>query len=519
MGCRLKTMRMVKKLYKTSPAARYLGKLWAAVWPAMTFLEEFSIQYQQFQLLQVSTLLLLDFTATTVVSAATTASYISGEVTLPFPAFVIAIFYLVLVGVIPLSGAKGSSRIAIGMLMLHLTTMAVLAVAGFIAWGRTGSSQLRENWVAGQAPSATAIIHEVFNGVCLGMLGLTGFEDVPAYISHIKPGRFPLVLRNLHIPAIVINTVIMLLTLAILPLHIVSSFLFVVARRLVLKPAPQVAGPWLRILVVTDAIIVLCGVGLAGIFSACEMLEQLAHDRIIPKVFLKTLPRTGAHYVAVLAFIVLSGIIYASSGASLVVVSKMFTLAWLFVIMLFPISLLLLKFNRGRLPRMPQTSLRLVLSAVATGVAIIAGSIAIDPRTAGYFAAYFAAVLLIIWSTQNKAGVIRWLYWAYDQSPSLHKWRLTSGWGGRLTRLMTRLRKQDVCVLAKSDERQINYLFRMVHYVRQNEETSCLKIVHFVGDSGKAGTPAELEANAKSKFHPSSTCIALSDYARHLSPG
>ncbi|KAF7967052.1 hypothetical protein HWV62_35979 [Athelia sp. TMB] len=168
-------------------------------------------------------LLLLDFTATTVVSAATTASYISGEVTLPFPAFVIAIFYLVLVGVIPLSGAKGSSRIAIGMLMLHLTTMAVLAVAGFIAWGRTGSSQLRENWVAGQAPSATAIIHEVFNGVCLGMLGLTGFEDVPAYISHIKPGRFPLVLRNLHIPAIVINTVIMLLTLAILPLDIVVS--------------------------------------------------------------------------------------------------------------------------------------------------------------------------------------------------------------------------------------------------------------------------------------------------------
>lgn len=45
---------------------------------------------------------------------------------------------------------------------------------------------------------------------------------------------------------------------------------------------------------------------------------------------------------------------------------------------------------------------------------------------------------------------------------------------------------------------QINYLFRMVQYVRQNEETSCLKIVHFVGDSDKMDAPAEMEANAKS---------------------
>jgi hypothetical protein len=37
----------------------------------------------------------------------------------------------------------------------------------------------------------------------------------------------------------------------------------------------------------------------------------------------------------------------------------------------------------------------------------------------------------------------------------------------------------------------------MVLYVRQNEETSCLKIVHF-HDKRKGGLPLELEANAKS---------------------
>jgi hypothetical protein len=41
----------------------------------------------------------------------------------------------------------------------------------------------------------------------------------PAYISVVKPGTFPLILRNLHYPAIVLNCTIMLLVLALIPLH------------------------------------------------------------------------------------------------------------------------------------------------------------------------------------------------------------------------------------------------------------------------------------------------------------
>ena len=40
----------------------------------------------------------------------------------------------------------------------------------------------------------------------------------------------------------------------------------------------------------------------------------------------------------------------------------------------------------------------------------------------------------------------------------------------------------------------------MILYVRQNEETSCLKIVHFHDDKQKDGPPSELEANAKSQY-------------------
>jgi hypothetical protein len=52
---------------------------------------------------------------------------------------------------------------------------------------------------------------------------LTPNIATPAYITKIKPGRFPLVLRNLHIPAIFIDTFAMLMVLALVPLDTILS--------------------------------------------------------------------------------------------------------------------------------------------------------------------------------------------------------------------------------------------------------------------------------------------------------
>lgn len=174
----------------------------------------------------------------------------------------------------------------------------------------------------------------------------------PAYIAKIKPGRFPRVLRNLHLPAIVLNSAMMLLILALLPLQsilqganvlsllaqVVSSpglpnprsrnFIFAGCRTL----APHLGGRgcnhrtlwwcphWFvkldpRVQSLTSAV---------GILSACELLEQLARDRVIPLAFLNVLPKTGAPHVAILSFVAFSGVLYASAGASLSIVSKMY---------------------------------------------------------------------------------------------------------------------------------------------------------------------------------------------------
>jgi amino acid transporter len=68
-----------------------------------------------------ASLLLLDFTATSVVASATAASYLTGEVKLPFPSFVAAILFLVILAAIGLSGVKESARIALVVLTMHVS--------------------------------------------------------------------------------------------------------------------------------------------------------------------------------------------------------------------------------------------------------------------------------------------------------------------------------------------------------------------------------------------------------------
>lgn len=60
-----------------------------------------------------------------------------------------------------------------------------------------------------------------------------------------------------------------------------------------------------------------------GILSACALLEQLGRDRVVPAFFLRRLPVTHAQGPAILAFVVLSGVLYASTGANLTIISAL----------------------------------------------------------------------------------------------------------------------------------------------------------------------------------------------------
>ena len=55
--------------------------------------------------------------------------------------------------------------------------MAVLFVASVVAWAQRGNGQIRQNWEDGRHNlSSHGTARQIFDGVCIGVLGLTGFE-------------------------------------------------------------------------------------------------------------------------------------------------------------------------------------------------------------------------------------------------------------------------------------------------------------------------------------------------------
>ena len=150
---------------------------------------------------------------------------------------------------------------------------------------------------------------------------------------------------------------------------------------------------------------------------------------------------------------------------------------WLTVMTLFPLSLLLLKFNRGRLLKRPRTGLSLIFATFAVAATVFAGNIVVDPVTAEYdsplivnfrlkhsccfrryFAIYFLSILFLFLITQNKARLLWYLYCAYDQNPVMHRWSVAEKWGEKFIKTIRSLKRQEIVILVATDEVSSQFL-------------------------------------------------------------
>jgi hypothetical protein len=83
---------------------------------------------------------------------------------------------------------------------------------------------------------------------------------------------------------------------------------------------------------------------------------------------------------------------------------------WLTVMTLFPCSLLLLKFNRGRLPRNPRTPLTVVFLSIVAAAAAFVGNIMIDVVAFGSALPKSTAVSVILKVAQLFCSIFCWNY-------------------------------------------------------------------------------------------------------------
>lgn len=137
--------------------------------------------------------------------------------------------------------------------------MTILLVAAVVHWAKHGHSTLASNWKLGQYGSASETAKAIFRGICIGFLGVTGFETSPDYITIVRPKTFPTVLASLQAIAVYLNAPLMLVTFAVLPSASISNNSTVLSSL-----AEASAGAWLRILLAINAAFVLCAGILTG---------------------------------------------------------------------------------------------------------------------------------------------------------------------------------------------------------------------------------------------------------------
>lgn len=235
---------------------------------------------------------------------------------------------------------------------------------------------------------------------------------------------------------------------------------------------------WLRIWIMIDAVIVLCAGVLTGLIGAIGLVQRLAGDGILPKFFLKRNAWTGSYQYIVLAFLVLSITLYAIVNGDTTSLSGVFAVAFLGALSNFAVANIMIKYKRGRLPRMTKVSLFTAVFTLGALITSLIGNIIIDPQIAEYFVIYFTVVLLVVLTMLKRCWLWKLSYWLYDQMDLLHKFpHFSEKVEIFIQGHIKKLRKSPTVFFLKTDEPHV--MNKAIQYIKKNEDAGVIKFVHF----------------------------------------
>lgn len=433
---------------------------------------------------------LLDAIATSTVSAATASAYLSAEFhSMPISTTLLTVLFLVALGVVALAGIRESASATAAVFIFHMIAMATLAVASVVHWAikDPNSTILKQNWAL-RPGSVGETASALFYGICVAFLGVTGFECTPSYIEVIRPKDYSSILRNLIIVSALLNTILSFFACALLPMNTIVNGTNVLSALGRLS-----GGSWLRILVLIDAVSVLLGGVMTGTVTTIQLLDRMANDHILPHWFSLRLPVTGSQHIAVLFASGLALLLYIGSGMSLSTVSYVFSIAFLFQLLLFAVSSLLLKLKRSRLSRPPHSGILTLLMAFVVVVVTWAGNVALAPIALGVFAASFFVVLASLLVISTQPTILRFVIFFYSASP-LSRWAVTRDWRRYLVSWYKSRRAARICVWIKDDD--IHVMLRALLSVQKNVPDARTVIFVHAYRSIDA-VPSELHPNAR----------------------
>eukprot|EP01090_Pellita_catalonica_P002334 TRINITY_DN11928_c0_g1_i1.p1 TRINITY_DN11928_c0_g1~~TRINITY_DN11928_c0_g1_i1.p1 ORF type:complete len:714 (+),score=99.71 TRINITY_DN11928_c0_g1_i1:30-2144(+) len=412
-------------------------------------------------------LTLLSYVATAVISASTASYYVETGIWSGVDKFVFAIGVLGLFAVLNLLGLSESANVALMIFIVHVLTLSL--VCGFAIYNIfLDQSILSYNW---KTKPIRNVPLDIFYGFCSGLLGVTGFETSANYIEEQREGVFAKTLRNMWISVAIFNPLISFLSLGILPVEIIVTP--GVSSALLAKMGEVMQGRWLNLLVSIDAVMVLCGSVLTSYVGVTGLMRRMTLDRCLPQIFIAENPITKTPHFIILGFFAVTASLYAITYGDTETLAGVYAIAFLSVMALFAVGNMFLKYKRAQIPRDVKAYWITAIVALVAVLAGLIGSIFYDPDIVKYFSIYFVVTICMVFSMLLRIKILKIFLFFMKKNKLIKIGPLQR----RLKKYIKNLQSQyPIIFFTRTDD--LTHLNKAILYVRENEQTDSLKIVH-----------------------------------------
>ncbi|TMW69546.1 hypothetical protein Poli38472_001702 [Pythium oligandrum] len=474
---------------------------------------------------------ILSYLATAVVSSTSAVHYLSVEVDLPLVGSTVGLLFVF--AVLNLMGIGESAVVAFGIFMHHIVVLSVLSVS-CITYVAKNPGVFREN-MNSPLPDidfAGSVIDSnvgaaIFFGFSAGMLGITGFESSAQFVEEQKPGVFRKTLRNMWAFASGFNTVLSFMAIGVLPMNEIYE-----KKDTVLAEMGRTsAGHWLELWVAIDAFIVLSGAVLTAYVGITGLVRRLSCDRVLPAFLTKQNPwRKTNHFIILLFFIIASSLVIVLKADNSIL-AGVYTYAFLGLMALFSFGCMVMKAKRAEIPRDVHAPWWTCIFGFVFVIIGIFGNLLGDPKVLMYFALYLIVVVAIMMFMLERVTILKLVLAVMKSlfpSPSTRSdegqervhiqshlsastslldamaqdasdMQRTGARGGRtITKAILDINDAPIVFFCKHPDMTI--INKAILYVRKNEQTSNLLVVHMYNDDVDGGMESGSSMETRKEF-------------------
>lgn len=415
-------------------------------------------------------LTILSYMATAVISASEAMHYLH-SIFHSVPIIMATIGLLTLFLLLTISGISESAIVAVIIFIVHLSSMAILLIAGIWFVANNGLDIAVANF---NMPVKGGIATALFLGFSTAMLGISGFESSANFVEEQEPGVFPKTLRNMWIAVSVINPLMALVAIMVLPIVEVAQN----QEALLSHIGNKAGGQWLATFISIDAVLVLSGAVLTSYVGVGGLIKRMTLDRVLPQFLLKENSRGSSPRILIVFFVLCLSVLLVTQG-QIGPLAGVYTISFLIVMVYFGYGNFLLKIKRGRLPRPEYAAPFVVAIAVLALIIALYGNIKMHPEYLVVFLQYFVPAIVVIILFLRRNQMLQYmLIIANSFFDTVQRISLISRF--HLKKAIRKLSGQEFVYFTKGDD--ISVLNKVMMYVSENEITRRLKIVAVVNE-------------------------------------